>query len=278
MVHGDLHGVVACRDGLVRKAVAFGAEEHGELLDLAKLRVAQSIGVIAQRQGRRLEAAALEQGDAVVAVSAGPCAEAAPGQLEDGAHAHPHGAAHERVAAGGGEQHRVDAQGRGAAYGRADVGGVGDALEHGHAAGVGQRVQDLGGALLDRALEGGEHAAGDVVPHELAYLVMGQHVDGKLACGDHLDVPGIGDNVGARKPGHGLDEVAPRGELALLEQKRQRLQAGRERHAHDLLALGHEHRGARLELAAQLPVGEARVDVDARVARAIQPYDSHVLP
>ncbi len=86
--------------------------------------------------GSRLEAQGVELSNAVFRPVGRAGADLRPGYLKHGAHAHAHGAAAERVAAGGSDEHGVHVQRGRAAEDRSHVGGIHDALQHRHPAGV----------------------------------------------------------------------------------------------------------------------------------------------
>ncbi len=105
---------------------------------------------------------------------------------------------------------------------------------------------------------------------------MGQDVDGNAVTGLDAHVAGACEHASTpRQGGDVANEVRLRLELALLEQKRQRLQSLPDGHAYDLLGLRDEHAGVCLEPAAELALREPRVDVKPRVAGRVKHDDSH---
>ena len=211
VAHGDLHGVVAVRDGLRRQTVPLGAEDNGELFLLRQCLVVDGHGIVRQSHGGGLEAQCCQLLHPVFA-------EIGPGNLEHRAHAHSRGPAVQRVGAGGGQQYRVHVQRRRAAENGADVGGVHHVLQHRDPAGVLHRLGD-GGQLP--AAHGAQRPPGQLIAGELR-----QHVKFR---GVHRDVPAPGDDVGGLAM-----KVLP------LHQEGHRLVPGVQGPVDDLGALGDE--------------------------------------
>ena len=277
MHHRDANREVARLDRGARKPVALGPEHHRQPLDVPEPRVAQRERVVAKRERRRGEPARAEKPQAIrLALARRPRTEAAPGHLEDRAHAHAHRTPHERVAARGREQHRVDPERRGAAKGRTHVRGVRHALEDGHAPRLRKAREHVGRSPLGGPPHRTEHAARHVVAHEPRDLLVGQHVDRDLG---HLldgEVPRPPPHEAAGPRGLDLtDERRHRLNLSLLEKQRQRPEPRPNRHANDLLGLRDQHAGVRLEAASQLSVGQADVGVKPLVVRRVHVDDAH---
>lgn len=148
--HGDPNGVIAVRDGVRRKAVAFRAKHKREFFLGCQLRVVKRDGVVGKRQRGRFEPQAVQQRNAVVRPRAGArCPRVGPdassGNLKHRAHGNAHSATIQRIVASLRNQHGVNAQGCGAAENGADVRVVRDVFKHGNAARPATDVLDAGG-------------------------------------------------------------------------------------------------------------------------------------
>ena len=246
--HGDFDDVVAAADCLFGQARVLRAEEEGQPLPALQPGIAEGQAVVPQGEPRRGKAEAAQQGQGFARRRAGVR------DGEDGAHAHAHGAAVQRVAAVGGEQDGVHAQGRGVAEDRAHVGGFRDAFQHGGQARTlqhvlrpphlraAQRAQHPG-ALQPEARDGGEH-------------VVVRGVDGDIAAAP--------DDVGAeavqKLPAH---------------QQRERGEPRIQRGVHDFRALGDEDALLGLLPAAQLGVGQVIKEPVLRAGQRLDFNDGH---
>ena len=110
MGHGDLYGVIAGGDGAACQPIALGAQHDGKLWLGGKGGVVNADRAVAQRHGSGLEAQRVELGAAVFRPVGRAGADLRPRHLKHGAHAHPHRAAAQRVAAGGGDEHGIHVQ------------------------------------------------------------------------------------------------------------------------------------------------------------------------
>ena len=216
--------------------MALRAEDQGEAVDTGD-GLLDRYGVVGERERHGGEAALAEGRERVV-----PVGQAGPRQREDRTHGDLHGAAVERVRAAGREEHGVEAEGGAGAEDRADVGVVDDLLEDQHGAGA---VEDLVEGGQRAPLERGEGAAVHVEAGDLLGERLGEDVAG--------GVRGVED-VGQA----GRASAAPSGRTA-------RREAGLDRAAYDLLALGEEQAVLGLEVLAQLDVAQVAVVGQPRV-------------
>ena len=168
-----------------------------------------------------------------------------PGDEEDRAHRHAHGASVQRVACRGGEQYRIDAQSGRRAEDGTDVGRVGHAVDDHHAAGV---TAHVAGGAGQGAPHGTQHAARQRVACE-------GRQQGALAC-VHGNVTAAVDDAGGV-----ARDVPP------LAQQRQGLVARIQGHVDYLGALGDEDALVRLQAVAQLGLGQGAIDFHAGVVQ-----------
>ena len=230
MGHGDADGVVTRRDGAGRQSVSLCPQHDGQPFLRQEPGVFNADGVIAQRHGSSTESQVPQAPESRIRPLGRLLPDPGPRDLEDGAHAHPHRPAVERIAAGGRHQHRVHVQRRRGAEDGADVGGVHDPLQHCDPAGI-----------CAQLLHAGEFGAA----HSAQYA-PGQGIAGQLR--QQLPGCGIDRNIGAA----GKDAAALSGELAVLHQQRDRLIPGIQRPLNDLGALRNEDPLLRLQPVAQL--------------------------
>ena len=154
----------------------------------------------------------------------------------------------ERIAAGGGEEHRVHAQGGRRAEDGPHVGGIHDSLQHRHPAGV---PADVLGPGQGGAGHGAEDAAG-------------QGVAGQL--GQQLPVAGIDGNVAApRQQGRALS-----GQVPPLHQQRQGPEPRVQGRDDDLGTFCDKHPQLRLQPAAQLCLGELGIGRHRRIVEGCE--------
>lgn len=248
--HGDDDLVVAALDGAVGEAVAFGAHHDDEAFLGHELRVVDRHGVGPEGHGGSLEAHVVEAFHGGVR----PGGEVGPGYLEDGAHAHTDAAAVEGVAAGGGEEHSIDAQGGGGAEDGARVGAVHHAIDEHHAAGVTACLFDISGL---GSLHGTEHAAGELIACEGGQQLAAACVDGYVATTLY--------DVGRLSY-----------EVFLFGKEREGLAARIEGHTNDFGALADEDAFVGFEAVAELCLGEAAIDLQVGVGEVGEVYEGHV--
>ena len=219
------------------QAVALCAQHDGKARLGAQRGVIDADGAAVQRHGGSFKAERVQAGHPGLGPVGRAVTQRCPRHLEHRAHADADGTAAERVAAGRREQHRVHAQCGGPAEDGPDVGGIHDALQHRDAAGV--SAQCLDAARL-RTAHGAEHTPGQRVAGQGLQYTAVRGVDGGVrAAGQH-----------AR--GGAVD-------LAALHQKGERFAPGVQRRADDLGAFGDEDTLFRLQLIAQLGLGEPGV-------------------
>ena len=217
MGHGDLGGVVAAGDGLGGQTVPLGAQDEGQPGLGHQGGVVDGDRAVGQGQGRGLEAQGGQPRKAGGRPVRGNGADLGPGHLEHRPHADPHRTAAQRVAAGGGDQHRVDVQRRRRAENGPDVGGIHDVFQHGHPAGVLAQGfhRGQGGPVKSR-----QHAAGQGVAGQLGQHLPVGGVDGRAAApgqdiaGGAVDLPplhqqGEGDGSRVQRP---LDDFGALGD------------------------------------------------------------------
>ena len=135
------------------KAVTLCAQHDGKLRLSGKSAVVNAYGAVAQSHGSSLEAKAVQLSNSVFRPVGRAGADLRPGYLKHGAHAHTHGTAAQRVAAGRSNEHGIHVQCSGAAEDRSHIGGVHNALQNGHPAGI---AADLFHAARQRAAEGAQ--------------------------------------------------------------------------------------------------------------------------
>ena len=169
-------------------------------------------------------------------------ADLRPRHLKYGAHAYPHRAAAQRVAAVGGNEHGIHVQRGSAAEDSAHVGGIYDTLQHSHPAGVGAHLLHRAGC---RAAEGTQHATG-------------QRKAGELC--QQLPVGGVHRHIAAA----GQDLLCRAGDLPALHQQGKGLVSGVQRPGDHLGAFGDKNTLFRLQPVAQLRLREPGVDVQLR--------------
>ena len=244
MPHGDAHGVVAAGDGLAGQAVSLGTQHDGQPLLRRQGRVLQAHRLFAQGHGRRFEAQGPQPCHTLLRPVCGGLPDAGPGHLEHRPHAHPHRPAVQRVAAGGGHQHRVHIQRRRRAKECAHVGWVRDSLQYGHPAGAGAQVLHRG---QGGPLHGTQHAPGQGKAGEPGQKAVVGRIHRQVAApGDQF--PGLPpDVVPLGKQGH-RDEARVQGA------------------ADDLWAFGNEQAPLRLGAPAELALGEPCEHVQLRGA------------
>ena len=172
-----------------------------------------------------------------------PVREAGPRRREDRPHADLDRAAVERVGAAGRQQHGVEAEGGAAPEDRTDVGVVHHVLEDQHLAGAGQHLVE---GRQRSALERRQRPAVDVEAGDLLGQRLADDVAGRVGRAQH-----VGKAV----------------EPARRHQERARREAGLDRAAYDLLALGQEQAVLGLEVGAQLDVAQVAVVAESRVVR-----------
>ena len=166
------------------KAVTLCAQHDGELRLGGKSAVVNAYGAVAQSHGSSLEAKTVQLSNAVFRPVGRAGADLRPGHLKHGAHAHTHGTAAQRVAAGRSNEHGIHVQCSGAAEDRSHIGGVHNALQNGHPAGI---AADLFHAARQRAAEGAQHAAGQ--------LEAGQAGKGLAVGCVHRGIPATGQDI-----------------------------------------------------------------------------------
>ena len=221
----------------MRQTCPLGAKDDGQLFLRLQRRVVNADGAVIQRHGGRFKAHRVQAVHALFGPVGGGVPQRGPWHLKHRAHADPHRAAAQRVAAGGGEQHGVHTQRRRPAEDGPDIGGVHDALQHGHPAGAAAQ-------LLRPARGGAAHGA--------------QHAPGQRVAGQglqHTAVRGVDGGVGAA----GQHARGGAVDLAALHQKGERFAPGVQRRADDLGAFGDEDTLFGLQLIAQLGLGELGV-------------------
>ena len=128
---------------------------------------------------------------------------------------------------------------------------VGDVLEHGDAAGAGKQVLHAG--QLGTA-HGAQNAARKLVAGDALDLLGGRHENGDVAGGACL-------------AGTVNQSIEP-GKLMIGHQHAQRLVAAGKRTLDHLLGFGNENPLLRLELVAQLQLGQAQIGVQALIGKA----------
>ena len=130
VVHRNPGGVITVGNGFLTQAVSLRAQHNGQLFRIGQDRVFNGDGVVRQRHGCGGKAQRAQGGDSGLWPLKGIPMQPGPGDLKDGAHAHPHRAAVEGVTAGGRNQDSVHPQSGGRAKDSADVGGVGNVLQY----------------------------------------------------------------------------------------------------------------------------------------------------
>ena len=262
MVHGDAHGPVAGGDGGGGQAVAFRAQYEGQLVGCLQARIGDGKRVVGQGQGG-CGKAGVAQARHALARPIARAADAGPGHLEHRTHGNARRAAKQRVMAGRREQHRIDAEGGGAAEDGPDVGVVRDVLQHGDAVGASKQGGQVG---LGRPVKGGQGPAGHLVAGDGAHLLRGDHGHGGGRIGRvHLFQEHFGGGEPARIGEHGEGD-APGVKGAVddvhgLSDEQARRQALRRALRVDGAGQAHELLGV-----AQLPVGHRRERRQIRVA------------
>ena len=184
----------------------------------------------------------MELGTAVIRPVGRAGADLRPRHLKHGAHAYPHRAAAQRVAAGGGDEHGIHVQRGSAAEDSAYVGRIHDALQHSHPAGMGANLLHRAGR---RTAEGAQHAPG-------------QRKAGELC--QQLPVSGIYRHIAAA----GQNLLCRAGDLLALHQQGKGLVSGVQRPGDHLGAFGDKDALFRLQSVAQLRLREPSVDVQLR--------------
>ena len=227
MAHGDAHHIVGAGNGLLWQAVALGAHHYSQSWLSGENRGVERDGLIGQRHRHSLEAQRVE--------ALQWCGEPSPRNKEHRAHRHPHGAAVQRVARGGREQHGIDAQGCRRAKDGANVGSVGNTVNHHYSTGIAAHLLNR---LGQWAPHGTQHAASEHIARELRQQLALTSIDGNIA---------TPLNDGSRVA---LDVTS-------LTQQRKRLIASPQRHVNHLGTLGNKNALFGLEAVAQLRLGQS---------------------
>ena len=227
------------------KAVALGAQHDGKLRRGGKGRVIDAHRAVTQGHGGGLEAQTVQPGKAAFRPVGRGGADLRPWHLKYGAHAHAHGAAAQRVTAGGCDEHGVHVQCGGTAEDGTHIGGVHDAFQHGYPAGIAAHLFHTAGR---GAAECTQHAAGQ--------LEAGQ-------AGKHIPVGGVHRNAAAA----GQDICRRAGDLFALHEQGKRLMPGVQRTGNHLGTFGNEDAFFRLQPIAQLRLRQAGVNVQFRCGK-----------
>ena len=205
----------------------------------------------------------VQLGDALIAPGAAAgavryvcVADAGPRHLEDCAHGNAHGPAVQRVVAGGADEYGVYSEGGRAAEDGPHVRVVRDVLQHRYQARLAQHV---GNGRKRGASEGPQGAARQLEAGEPLELVMGRHEHRQLRRARPL----------TRRFLHARDEWRHGGQPLLFHEKRDRLHTAFEGPLDHLARLGDEQRPLRLQLAAQLSLGQPRERIEPRVIQRV---------
>ena len=176
--------------------------------------------------------------------------------MENGAHRHAHGAAVQRVVAGGADEHGVHPESRRAAEDGPDIGVVRDVFKYRHQP---RLVQHVGHGGQDGATEGPQGAARQLEAGESLKFVMRRDEHRHLGRA----------RPAARPLFHALDERCHGRQPLLFHKKRDRLHAALEGPFDHLLRLGDEQRTLRLQLTAQLSLGQPRERIEPWVFQCV---------
>jgi hypothetical protein len=189
--HGDADGLVRLAEPAGGESVAFGAEHEGGAAGRCHAGDRGRGLVGSQRQ--QAEASRPELGQAVV-----PGGHPRVGNGENRPHRDLDRPAVERVGAARGQDHRIQAEGGGAAEDRADVGVIYQVLQYQDAARRRGQV-GYGGQLL--AVKRGKRAAVHAVAGEALGALVGDHVDRGVTGreGGQVRAPGLGDQDRAKR-------------------------------------------------------------------------------
>ena len=215
-------------------------------------------------------------------------ADTRPRHLEHRAHGHAHGPAVQRIVTGRAREHGIDPHGRGAAEDGPDVGVVRDVLQHGHES---RPFQYVGHARQRGATEGAQGPAGQLEAREARELIARRY--------EHRQAIGVVEQMREGCPGRALrgkrasgraggcicccaaaffhlrDERAHSRQPLLLHEQRNRLHAALESPLDYLLRLRDEQCALRLQLAAQLRLGQPCVSVQPRIVERAYIYKGH---
>ena len=240
--HGDLDRVITGGNGGVGQPVALGAQHDGKLRLGGKSLVVDAHRAVAQGHGRGLKAEGMELRQPLFGPVGGRFAKLRPRHLKHRAHAHPHRATAERVAAGGVDEDGVHVQRRRTAEDRPHVGGIHNAFQHRHPLSVPAKLLHAAGS---RAVEGAEHP-----PRQLKAGQRGQQLP---VCGVDRRIPAAGQDLRCRA-----------GDLFALHEQRDGPVSGIQRTGDHLGALGDEDAFFRFQPVPELVLRQAGVGVQLR--------------